>query len=106
MAYSRLVYTFAFYFSILGSRNLSIYFFRKRPIHRLQRVRSKVYSRLYSKDKYERPIPRSEFLTRVGAMLQAEEELHSSHQVRSYFWHIMLILQYQLLENYVFSQLL
>lgn len=50
------------------------YYHRRRPINRIQRVRSKVYSRLYSKDRYERPVPKREFVKRVGELLEKEAE--------------------------------
>ena len=51
-----------------------VYYHRRRPINRIQRVRSKVYSRLYSRDRYERPIPKRDFIRRAGELLEKEDE--------------------------------
>ncbi len=52
-----------------------VYYLKRRPMGRLQRVRSKVYSRLYSRDRYEKPIPKAEFIKRAGDLLRRHEEV-------------------------------
>lgn len=39
-----------------------LYYLRKSPIEKMQRARSRVYSRLYSRDKYIRPYDKATFL--------------------------------------------
>jgi hypothetical protein len=46
---------------------------RRRPtMQRIARVRSKVYSRLYSRDKYERPVTKKDFVEMADELLSAE----------------------------------
>ena len=45
-----------------------IYYHRKRPIQRLQRARSRVYSRIYPRERYERPYTKDEFLKKFSAV--------------------------------------
>ncbi len=60
---------------ILACAAALVYFHRKQPnLPRLQRVRSKVYSRLYSRERYERPVKKANFLEHVGHLLQQEED--------------------------------
>ena len=42
-----------------------IYYHRRRPIQRLQRARSRVYSKLYPREKYERPYAKDEFVRKL-----------------------------------------
>jgi hypothetical protein len=42
-----------------------IYYHRRRPIQRLQRARSRVYSKLYPREKYERPYAKDEFVHKL-----------------------------------------
>ncbi len=51
-----------------------LYYHRRRSLNRIQRVRSKVYSRLYSRERYERPVSKAELARRVGELLLKEEE--------------------------------
>ncbi len=46
-----------------------IYYFRKHPVHRLQRARSRIYSRLYPRDKYVRPFDKSTFVSDLDGRL-------------------------------------
>ncbi len=39
-----------------------LYYMRQKPLEKLQRARSRVYSRLYSRDKYVRPYDKSSFV--------------------------------------------
>lgn len=42
-----------------------LYYLRRSPIEKIQRARSRVYSRLYSKDKYVRPYDKSTFMNEM-----------------------------------------
>jgi len=45
---------------LLGGLLICYYFHRKHPIHKLTRVRSRLYSRLYSQERYQLPIRRAD----------------------------------------------
>ena len=61
---------------LLGMIGALIYYYRRRPLQRLQRARSRVYSRLYSRDKYFRPILKSDFVDKVSShLLQMQSEI-------------------------------
>jgi hypothetical protein len=49
---------------------------RKRPIQRLQRARSRVYSKIYPREKYERPYSKDEFLARFSAVGSSNPPTH------------------------------
>ena len=44
------------------------------PLQRIARVRSKVYTRLYPKEKYERPLAKREFVVRAEDLLRLPED--------------------------------
>ena len=50
------------------------YYYRRRPLQRLQRARSRVYCRLYSKDKYFRPIPKAGLVDKVNKCLHTMQD--------------------------------
>lgn len=43
-----------------------IYYHRKKPIQRLQRARSRVYSKIYPREKYERPFVKDDFMKKFS----------------------------------------
>ena len=43
-----------------------IYYHRKKPIQRLQRARSRVYSKIYPREKYERPFTKEDFVKKFA----------------------------------------
>ena len=46
------------------------------PLQRIARVRSKVYTRLYPREKYERPLGKKEFVAKAEELLRlAEDEI-------------------------------
>ena len=59
----------------------TVYYRRRRrtppapaPLQRIARVRSKVYTRLYPKEKYERPLAKKEFVAKAEELLRLGEE--------------------------------
>ena len=58
----------------------AVYYRRRRrlsppaPLQRIARVRSKVYTRLYPKEKYERPLPKKDFVAKVEELLRLAED--------------------------------
>jgi len=46
---------------ILGAVGLACYYQRKNPLHNINRVRSRLYSRLYSQERYQNVIRKSDF---------------------------------------------
>ena len=62
------------------------------PLQRIARVRSKVYIRLYPKEKYERPLGKKEFVAKAEELLRlAEDEVEvtagESFQEGASFYH-------------------
>jgi len=47
----------------------AFYYHKKHPIHRFQRARSRVYSKIYSPERYHQPIRKSEFVTTLNKIL-------------------------------------
>lgn len=56
---------------IIGAGAIFFYLHRRHPIHRLTRVRSRLYSRLYSQERYQLPVRKCDLIERV------EKELHN-----------------------------
>ena len=58
----------------------AVYYRRRRrlsppaPLQRIARVRSKVYTRLYPKEKYERPLAKKDFVDKVEELLRVAED--------------------------------
>ena len=58
----------------------AVYYRRRRrlsppaPLQRIARVRSKVYTRLYPKEKYERPLAKKDFVDKVEELLHVAED--------------------------------
>ena len=50
-----------------------IYYHRKRPIQRLQRARSRVYSRIYPRERYERPFTKDDFLKKFSSVGSSDQ---------------------------------
>ena len=44
-------------------------YFRRNPVHKLQRARSRIYSRLYPRDKYVRPFDKANFVADLDGKL-------------------------------------
>ncbi len=56
------------------------YYHRRRPqLQRIASLRSKVYTKIYSRDKYERPVSKKEFAERADQLLEQEEEQPTSN---------------------------
>ena len=50
------------------------YYYRRRPLQRFQRARSRVYCRFYSKEKYFRPIAKTQFVDSVTTVLKLSHD--------------------------------
>ena len=58
------------------------------PLQRIARVRSKVLTRLYPKEKYERPLAKKEFVAEVEELLRlAEEEMPGKNLEEGALFH-------------------
>jgi hypothetical protein len=61
-----------------------VYYFKRNPVQRLQRARSRVYSKLYSRDRYVRPYLKATYLTELESSLNDfdfEEEFADLEQL-------------------------
>lgn len=56
---------------LIGGLLICYYFHRKHPIHKLTRVRSRLYSRLYSQERYQLPIRKEDLQSLVQRELES-----------------------------------
>jgi len=59
------------------------YYYRRRPLQRFQRARSRVYCRFYSKEKYFRPIAKTQFVDSVTTVLKLSHDEYKVDQLRA-----------------------